>query len=305
MRRRKRGPWGWGPHGTNAHTRPVVVMLVTALAGLVLGAAPGARSAAPEWVRFETIPDLAVPLVAARLNGSQGYPFLLDLAIPEVLLDNTLIAGSGMELANRGEVQEIDYFGDKESVPVVYLARLEIGTVGAQGVKGLIIEGDDLARSQGIPSYGRIGRDFLEPFRLTIHYPRQLLLLEPSPEGADVPAGGVFFDKALQGVHVETVVNQKLSTTFIVDPSVAICLLDRDWARDQKLAEGDDKVILLESFAVGGFTTSRVPVQLVEMERLPYPGRPLGVLGASLLRQLSVTYDFSRGLVWLRTLEGG
>ncbi|MGH9462748.1 MAG: hypothetical protein ACRD1X_16150 [Vicinamibacteria bacterium] len=285
--------------------RPVVVMFVTALTWLELGAAPGATVQAPEWVRFELIPDLAVPIVPARLNGSQGYPFLLDPTISDVLLDNTLIAGSGMELPNRGEVQEIDYFGDKEQVPVVYLATLEIGPIGAQGVKGLIIEGDDLARSQGIASYGRIGRDFLEPFRLTIHYPRRLLLLEPSPEGADVPAGGVFFDKALRGVHVETVVNQKLSTTFIVDPSVAICLLDRDWALDQKLADGDAKGIVLESFAVGGFRTSRVPVQLVEMEKLPYPGRPLGVLGSSLLRELSVTYDFSRGLIWLRTLEGG
>ena len=281
-----------------------VVMLVTALTLLGLGAAP-AGIAAPEWVRFEMIPDLAVPIVPARLNGSQGYPFLLDVTIPDVLLDNTLIAGSGMELPNRGEVQEIDYFGDKETVPVVYLATLEIGTVGAQGVRGLIIEGDDLARSQGIVSYGRIGTYFLEPFRLTIHYPRRLLLLEPSPEGADVPAGGVFFDKALRGVQVETVVNQKLSTTFIVDPSVTICLLDGDWARDQKLADGEEKGIVLESFAVGGFRTSRVPVQLVEMEKLPYPGRPLGVLGSSLLRQLSVTYDFSRGLIWLRTLEGG
>jgi hypothetical protein len=285
--------------------KPVLLMLVTALSWIALGAAPGAGIAAPEWVRFELIPDLAVPIVPARLNGSQGYPFLLDIAIPEVLLDNTLIAGSGMELPNRGEIQEIDYFGDKEEVPVVYLATLEIGTIGAQGVKGLIIEGDDLARSQGIVSYGRIGRDFLEPFRLTIHYPRRLLLLEPSPEGADVPAGGVFFDKDLRGIHVEAVINQNVSTTFIVDPSIAICLLDRDWARDQKLAEGDATAIVLDSFAVGGFRTSRVPVQLVEMEKLPYPARPTGVLGSSLLRQLSVTYDFSRGLIWLRTLEGG
>lgn len=281
------------------------VMAVTALTWLLLGAVPRAGTSAPEWVRFETIPDLAVPIVSARLNGSEGYPFLLDLSVPEVLLDNTLIAGSGMELANRGEVQEIDYFGVKEKVPIVYLASLEIGTVGVQGVKGLIIEGDDLARSQGIPSYGRIGREFLEPFRLTIHYPRQLLLLEPSPEGADVPAGGVFFDKTLQGVHVETVINRSFSTTFIVDPSLAICLLDRDWARDQKLANGDDKAIVLESLGVGGFTASRVPVQLVDMENLRYLGRPMGVLGSSLLRQLSVTYDFARGIVWFRTLEGG
>ena len=276
-----------------------------ALASLGLLTASHARTAAPEWVRFDTIPDLAVPIVPTRLNGSEQYPFLLDASISEVLLDNTLVAGSGMDLASRREMQEIEYFGQKEEVPVVYLATLEIGTVGAQGVKGLIIEGDDLAGSQGIPSYGRIGRDFLEPFRLTIHYPRRLLLLEPSPEGPDVPAGGVFFDKGLPGVQVETVLNRSVSTTFVVDPSVAICLLDRDWARDQELAQRDDKVIVLESLTVGGFTASRVPVQLVEMRNLRYQGQPQGVLGSSLLRELSVTYDFARGLIWLRTLEGG
>ena len=285
--------------------RPGLVSAVAALGTLGLSVAPPIQDAAPEWVRFETVPDLAVPMVRARLNGSQGYPFLLDLTVPEVLLDNTLIAGSGMELANRGESQEIDYFGEKETVPVVYLVSLEIGTVGMQGVKGLIIEGDDLARSQGIPSYGRIGREFLEPFRLTIHYPRGLLLLEPSPEGADVPAGGVFFDKSLPGVQVETVLNGTLSTTFVVDPSISICLLDRGWARQQKLADGDAKAILIDSLAVGGFTTERVPVQLVEIEKMGYQGQPKGVLGGTLLRQLSVTYDFKRGLVWLRALEGG
>ena len=208
-----------------------------------------------------------------------------------------------MELASRGEMQEIDYFGDKEEVPVVYLATLEIGAIGAEGVKGLIMEGDDLARSQGIPSYGRIGRDFLAPFRLTIHYPRRLLLLELSPEGPDVPAGGVFFDKELRGVQVETVLNRSVSTTFIVDPSAAICFLDRNWARDQKLAEKDDKMIELEALTIGGFTAPRVPVQLVEMRKLPYQEGPVGVLGSSVLRQLSVTYDFTRGIIWLRKLE--
>ena len=283
--------------------RAVLMMVAMALTALTLFAVSDAKTAAPEWVRFEMIPDLAVPIVSARLNGSEGYPFLLDLSIPEVLLDNTLIAGSGMELATRNEAQEIDYFGDKEKVPVVYLTTLEIGATGAERVKGLIIEGDDLARSQGIPSYGRIGRDFLEPFRLTIHYPRRLLLLELSPEGPDVPAGGVFFDKDLRGVQVETVLNRSVSTTFIVDPSVTICFLDRDWARDQKLAEKDDKMIELEALTIGGFTAPRVPVQLVEMKKLPYQKGPMGVLGSSVLRQLSVTYDFTRGLIWLRRLE--
>jgi len=291
--------------------RAVAIVAGVTLPSLVLFAGPQApqtsqtKTGEPEWIRMDTVPGLAVPIVRARLNGSEGYPFLIDPSVPEVLLDNTLVAGSGMELANRGELQEIDYFGEKEKVSVVYLTALEIGGVSAQGVKGLIVEGDDLARSLGTASYGRIGKDFLEPFRVTIHYPRQLLLLEPSPEGADVPAGGVFFDRDLAGVYVETLLNKSATATFIIDPSVAICLLDRGWARDAKLAEGDDRSVVLDSLQVGGFSASGVPVQLVDMKNLPYRDRPVGVLGASLLLQLSVTYDFSRGLIWLRSLDGG
>jgi len=285
--------------------RPIGALLAIASGALFLFAVPDAKTAAPEWIRFDTVSDLAVPIVSVRLNGSEGYPFLLDLSISEVLLDNTLVAGSGMELASRNEVQEIDYFGSKEEVPVVYLATLEIGRVGASGVRALIIEADDLTRIQGIPSYGRIGREFLEPFRLTVHYPRALLLLEPVPEGADVPAGGVFFDKDLPGVQVETVVNDSLSTTFVVDPSSSVSFLDANWARQQQLADKEATMIELTSLRVGGFTAWRVPVRLVEMEKLPYPGQPVGVLGSSLLRHLAVTYDFTRGLIWLRQTEGG
>ena len=62
-------------------------------------------------------------------------------------------------------------------------------------------------------------------------------------------------------------------------------------------------MIELEALTIGGFTAPRVPVQLVEMRKLPYQEGPVGVLGSSVLRQLSVTYDFTRGLIWLRKLE--
>ena len=38
---------------------------------------------------------------------------------------------------------------------------------------------------------------------------------------------------------------------------------------------------------------------LGEMHELPYDGDPVGVIGADLLNQLSVSYDFARDLVWL------
>jgi hypothetical protein len=50
---------------------------------------------------------------------------------------------------------------------------------------------------------------------------------------------------------------------------------------------------------VGGFEKNDAPVLLGEMKELPYQGQPAGVLGADLLLEVSVTYDFARDLIWL------
>jgi hypothetical protein len=46
-----------------------------------------------------------------------------------------------------------------------------------------------------------------------------------------------------------------------------------------------------------------VPAILENAKKWPYEPRPVGVIGASLLREGAVTYDFPRGLVWLRSIE--
>ena len=60
-------------------------------------------------------------------------------------------------------------------------------------VKTLLVEGEDGTGSGGLRSYGRIGRDILEPLRMTVHYPRKLFFMEPAPQG-DIPPGGVFYE---------------------------------------------------------------------------------------------------------------
>ena len=274
----------------------------TVLAAMVVS---GAQTDAPTWISFEMIPNLAVPIVPVHVNGSEGFPLLIDPSIPDVLLDGFLIDGTGMKLATRDEEQEIEYLGGKEKLPIVYLETLQIGNVGIKGIRALLVEGDNITRADGYPTYGRIGRAFLDPFRLTIHYPRELLLLEPSPEGADVPAGGVFYEQGLTTINVEVIVNESLSAYFVIDATAPINFLDSKWARDQGLAEKKATGVELAKLTVGGFTAERVTFQLGEMDKLPYPGLPVGVLGTPVLRHLSVTYDFPRGLLWLRPVEGG
>jgi hypothetical protein len=261
------------------------------------------------WVAFETTAQSGLPIVMVRLNGSDAYRLLLDPSIKEVLLDNTLVVGAGLKLAGRGEEVAIDYYGFEEKVPVVYLQQLELGPVAVGGVRALLIEGDDATAREGIPSYGRVGSDFLEPFRLTLHYPRKLMLLEASPANEE-PPGGARFDLSGRFLTVPVRVNETLEASFILDPGASESLLDRRWARARKLAR-TESVLRLGSLTLGSFQTTSLPVTIVDMSDLPYlkgskwgrGERPVGVLGASLLRNLALTYDFPRRLIWLRVVK--
>lgn len=258
----------------------------------------------PGWQPFETIAQSALPIVSVRLNGSEGYRVVIDPTVREVLLDSALVAGIGLELVSRGETATIDYYGYEEEVPVAYLDLLEIGDVAVRSPQILLIEGDDATGLGGIRSYGRVGLDFLGPFRLTVYYPRNLFLLEPSPKD-EVPAGGVPFDNSHRFISVEARVNGSITGRFIVDPGASATVIDRKWAYRHKLSEKGARGTKLPSVEIGGFRVEEVPALLGEMEKLPYGGKPAGVLGANLLLDLAVTYDFPRGLLWLRKVTGG
>lgn len=283
--------------------------LLNGLLGTILLSLPpadgtGASSPASSWIAFETTPQSALPIVAARVNGSEGYRLVLDPSVDEVLLDTTLVQGRGMSLATRGESAFIDYYRTREKVPVVYLDVLEVGPVAARGLRALLIEGDDLTSREGIRSYGRIGREFLKSFRLTVHYPRQLLLLEPSPEG-EAPTGGVAFDLSGRFIIIKVRLNGSMDGEFVLDPGASTMVLDRHWAFRHRLAEKDAYSADLSLLEIGGFSLADVPAVLGELKQFPYRGHAIGVLGASLLRKLAVTYDFPRAMLWLRQADGG
>lgn len=282
-----------------------------ALAVVALAAAqePARQATASRWFSFETTPGSGLPIVMARLNGSEAYRVVLDPSVKEVLLDNTLVVGTGLQVASRGEQVEIDYYGFDEKVPVVYLRELELGPVAVEGSRALLIEGDDVTGSEGIRSYGRVGSDFLAPFRLTVHYPRKLMLLEPSPPNEE-PPGAARFDSSGRFLIVTVRVNDALDALFILDPGSAQSLVDRRWARARRLVKSES-VLRLSVLAVGGFRAADVPLTVLDMSELAYlknpkqsrKERPVGVLGASLLKSLAVTYDFPRRLIWLRAVE--
>jgi hypothetical protein len=279
-----------------------VIFSFKSLAGLPQRPAPD-----PKWIGFELGSESALPIVKARLNRSEGYRLALDFSVPDVLLDEFLVAGTGMELLEKGETETIDYYGRKEKVPVKYLDTLEVGGMARQGIRTLVIRGDDLGSKQGIPVYGRIGRTFLDPFRLTVHYPRKLLLLEPSPEG-DLPVGGVAFQDEGKFISVDVELNGTATGRLVIDPNATFTMLDKKWAEKSGLVKKGSDRLEIATFRLGDFAARRVPALLDNMRKLPYgkgrKERPAGVIGASLLRDTAVTYDFLRRMVWFRPAGG-
>ncbi len=273
-------------------------LLLAALLALV---AAGARAQTPagQWIGFECIDQSALPIVRVTLNGSPGHRLVLDPSFNDFVLDTLVVDGTGLKLAAAGQAT-IDYYGRKEKVPVVVLDELKVGERAFPMVRTLLIEGEDGTGMGGLRSYGRIGRDLLEPLRLTVHYPRRLLYLETSPP--EVPAGGVAFETAGRFLVVPVTLAREGAleeVRFILDTGTSSTVLDKKWAVEKGFAPKGANGAEISSLRVGAFEAKRLPVLLGVMKELPYGGTAAGVIGADLLLDLSVSYDFHRDLIWL------
>ena len=283
----------------------VAILVVSAFFDLLAQAAPAGKT---QWIWFETIDQSALPIVRAKLNGSGGHRLVIDPSFNDFVLDTLVVDGSGLKLPAQGQA-EIDYYGRKEKVPVVLLEELKVGELAFSMVRTLLVDGEDGTGMGGLRSYGRIGRDLLEPLRLTIHYPRRLLYLESSP--AEVPAGGVRFESSGRFLMVPVVLSREGAVEptepiepmeevhFILDAGTSGTVLDKKWALEKGFAPKGANGAEIASLRVGEYEAKKLPVMLGVMKELPYGGTAVGVIGADLLLGLSVTYDFPRDLIWL------
>jgi hypothetical protein len=252
-----------------------------------------------QWIQFETIDQSALPIVRVKLNGSGGHRLVIDPSFNDFVLDTLVVDGSGLKLASQGQA-EIDYYGKTEKVPVVLLDELKVGELAFPMVRTLLIEGEDGTGMGGLRSYGRIGRDLLEPLRLTVHYPRRLLYLESSPP--EVPEGGAQFESSGRFLMVPVLLSREGAieeVRFILDAGTSGTVLDKKWAAEKGFAPKGANGVEIPSLRVGAFEAKKLPVVLGVMKELPYGGTAVGVIGADLLLGLSVTYDFPRDLIWL------
>ena len=285
-----------------------VVIFVGSLV-LIVEAPITAQSAKAGWMPFEMVEQSALPIVRAKFNKSETYRLLLDPSFEETILDMTFVVGRNMSLLHSEHAVEIDYYGEKEKVPVAFLDEISIGNLSFQKVMTLLVEGDDSTTIGGIRSFGRIGRSILEPLRLTIHYPRQLLLLEEAPD--EVPPGSVPY--VIKGRFMSipakvTTPRGQQEIDFVFDPGASGSVIDRKWAIEQGIATKTEDRTKIPAMQIGGLFVENTSVLLGVMRELPYRDKktkyePLGLIGAELMFGLSVTYDFSRDLVWLVQVE--
>ncbi|HEY7818059.1 MAG TPA: hypothetical protein VIG29_07575 [Vicinamibacteria bacterium] len=269
-------------------------------AGLLgVAAVASAQTAASPWIEFETIDQSALPIVRVKLNGSGGHRLVIDPSFNDFVLDTLVVDGSGLKLTSQGQT-EIDYYGRKEKVPLALLEELKVGEHAFSMVRTVLVEGEDGTGMGGLRSYGRIGRDLLKPLRLTVHYPRRLLYLESSP--SEVPAGSAKFEASGRFLMVPVSLSHDTGAQeamFIIDAGTSGTVLDKKWAVSKGFAPKGATGAEIASLRVGDFEAKKLPVLLGEMKELPYGGTAVGVIGADLLLDLSVTYDFPRELIWL------
>ncbi len=264
-----------------------------------------AQTAPGQWIGFETIDQSALPIVRVKLNGSGGHRLVIDPSFNDFVLDTLVVDGSGLKLPSQGQAS-IDYYGRKEKVPVAVLEELKVGDLAFSMVRTLLVEGEDGTGMGGLRSYGRIGRDLLEPLRLTIHYPRRLLYLESSP--AEVPAGGIQFESSGRFLTLPVALSREGAVEpigpveevrFVLDAGTSGTLLDKKWAAEKGFAPKGAHGAEIPSLRIGGYEVKKLPVALGDMKELRYGANAVGVIGADLLLGVSVTYDFPRDLIWL------
>jgi hypothetical protein len=272
---------------------------------LFLAAEAAPQTATAQWIPFETIDQSALPIVRASLNGSGGHRLVIDPSFSDFVLDTLVVDGTGLKLPPSGEA-EIDYYGHKETVPVAVLNELRVGEVVFSLVRTLLVEGEDGTGMGGLRSYGRIGRDLLEPLRVTVHYPRRLLYMESSP--SEVPEGSASFETSGRFLLLPVTLSKEATThevRFVLDAGASGTVLDKKWAIENGFAPKNATSAELPSLRVGSFEAKKLPVLLGVMKELPYGGTAVGVIGADLLGSLSVTFDFPRDLVWLVPAKEG
>jgi hypothetical protein len=146
-----------------------------------------ARLAADGWYRLGMppagaevawLPDLALPLVPAEINGVAGR-FLLDTGVGEILIDPALAGPAGLE--RLGEEPIHFPSGPAGTVQHSLIESLALGPVLLQGVPAQVYASREaFAALLALPVDGIIGTGVLSRLATTLDYRARVLRLGPA-----------------------------------------------------------------------------------------------------------------------------
>lgn len=158
-------------------TTAIVLLLLAAGCQEVVAPPDEAEPVRPGEVAFELAgPGDAAILVPVRINGKGPFDFVLDTGATITCLDASLAKELELEPAEgiRGIGAGI---GGAGNVSIVRIDTIEVGEAAARDLLACTVDLGAIG-DVGIEARGLLGLNFLKPFRMTLDFERNALILE-------------------------------------------------------------------------------------------------------------------------------
>lgn len=238
------------------------------------------------------------PLLEARIDGIGPVAVVLDTGSTACVIDPTLARqlGSPTRTSRR---QLVNADGEVTEVAAeVDIGSLDLGVIGFEHVNAIVADLSPLTRAYGEPILAIVGYPLFAEVPLTIDFVRRQVSIEPARAGVARPVSIV--DKQLpvvpaevMGVPVQVLVDSASSSGWALPFEGIDFEPGSQRAKRVLMIDGDSTVVdgrLNGTASIGGLLFERPVVESTK-------GTPR--IGARALESMRVTFDQSRGLVWL------
>lgn len=237
-------------------------------------------------------------IVEAKWDRYGPYHFVIDTGSANTLVSPTMARryGSGVPLSDAPHVQVASAEGDVIELPATSLRRLELGGARFEDVPVLVYDCAQLSAHFGLRIDGILGFPLFRNTRLTLDYPHDRVLIQPSNATSLTPGTSVPFDDANKTPLIPVRVGDRTMLMLVDSGSDATFSLNpvgldtkfsagpRAGATVGTIAGDHPQQIgrLQEKLSVAGYDLPNPVVDLTD---------ELSAIGGGILRYFTVTFD--------------